>query len=59
MTNEAKDTEINTIKNILPNKYDIKVINKSPPGKRKHKSIHRTKKQSGQHLHIVAEKYRK
>jgi hypothetical protein len=32
ITNEAKDTEINTIKNILRNnEYDIKVISKLPP----------------------------
>jgi hypothetical protein len=57
ITNEAKDIEKNTIKNILRNKeYDIKAISKSPPGKRKHKLTHRTKKQSGQHVHIVAKK---
>jgi hypothetical protein len=32
ITKEAKDTEINTIKNILRNnEYDIKAINKLPP----------------------------
>jgi hypothetical protein len=46
-----------TIKNILRNnEYDIKAINKLPPLKKGNKLTHMTKKQSGQHLHIVAEK---
>jgi hypothetical protein len=35
LRNEAKDTEINTIKNILRNnEYNIKAISKSPPSER-------------------------